>query len=438
MLTDGVADDLPKFVTPIENVTVSVGREARLACVVENLHNYRVAWIYKGTGGRTVLTMAMQVVTKNPKISTTQEAQAWVLTITNLTKKDQGIYMCQLNTKPARKQMGYLHVVEPPVIDDAASSSDSTVDEGSDVFMTCDAHGDPHPIIRWVREDGLRFNLNSTLSVDEYLGRSLTLQSVDRNATGAFLCIASNGVPPTMSKRILLSVKFPPKIVKDGGSGRIGVAMEGVARMICRFHAYPLTEVLWYRGPREVKAHKPAVTMDTTHDQGSGLWKSVLSVQIQRARDFGQYRCFVRNPLGVDELTFDLIEITTTTTTTSTTTTTTTTTAPSQLLAPKASTHRPAHQESSQPPFVPWRGFSAIETTTSASQNRFIQEGEAEGSRAAADTHKNQQQTSLGFGSYFDNPTSSSSSIWSSSSSWLRATCTGISVFLVLLFLAMS
>ncbi|KAG7162628.1 Lachesin-like 10 [Homarus americanus] len=315
-------------------------------------------------------------------------------------------------------------MTEPPVIDDAASSSDSTVDEGSDVFMTCDAHGDPHPIIRWVREDGLRFNLNSTLSVDEYLGRSLTLQSVDRNATGAFLCIASNGVPPTMSKRILLSVKFPPKIVKDGGSGRIGVAMEGVARMICRFHAYPLTEVLWYRGPRERSLYDLTQHLATLTQH--------FFVDLVTRHHFEHHEWLIAHRLPPPA------EITTTTTTTSTTTTTTTTTAPSQLLAPKASTHRPAHQESSQPPFVPWRGFSAIETTTSASQNRFIQEGEAEGSRAAADTHKNQQQTSLGFGSYFDNPTSSSSSIWSSSSSWLRATCTGISVFLVLLFLAMS
>ncbi|XP_069185242.1 limbic system-associated membrane protein [Procambarus clarkii] len=206
ILGDGAADTLPRFVSPIENVTVSVGREARLTCVVENLNNYRVAWIYKGTGGRTVLTVTTQVITKNPRISTTQEAQAWVLSITSLTKKDQGIYMCQVNTKPVRKQMGYLHVVVPPVIDDARSSSDVTVNEGRDVMMTCEARGDPHPIIRWIREDGQKFNLNSSLSVEEHVGRSLALPAVHRNASGAFLCIAANGVPPSVSKRILLTV----------------------------------------------------------------------------------------------------------------------------------------------------------------------------------------------------------------------------------------
>ncbi|MPC82197.1 hypothetical protein E2C01_076846 [Portunus trituberculatus] len=71
----------------------------------------QVAWIYKGTGGRTVLTVATQVITKNPRISAAQEAQAWVLTVTKLTRKDQGVYMCQVNTKPVRKQLGFIRVV---------------------------------------------------------------------------------------------------------------------------------------------------------------------------------------------------------------------------------------------------------------------------------------------------------------------------------------
>lgn len=58
-----------------------------------------------------MLTVATQVITKNPRISATQEAQAWVLTVTSLTKKDQGVYMCQVNTKPVRKQLGFLRVV---------------------------------------------------------------------------------------------------------------------------------------------------------------------------------------------------------------------------------------------------------------------------------------------------------------------------------------
>lgn len=50
----------------------------------------------------------------------------------------------------------------PPTIDDSRSSGDVTVDEGKDVSMTCEARGDPPPVIRWVREGGERFNMNTS------------------------------------------------------------------------------------------------------------------------------------------------------------------------------------------------------------------------------------------------------------------------------------
>ncbi len=44
------------------------------------------------------------------------------------------------------------------------------------------------------------------VSVNEYSGETLSLHKVRRNDMGSFLCIASNGVLPIVSKRILLNV----------------------------------------------------------------------------------------------------------------------------------------------------------------------------------------------------------------------------------------
>lgn len=38
-------------------------------------------------------------------------------------------------------------------------------------------------------------------------GETLTLHKISRQESGAYLCIASNGVPPSVSKRILLDVE---------------------------------------------------------------------------------------------------------------------------------------------------------------------------------------------------------------------------------------
>lgn len=44
-----VADpELPRFAEEIQNVTVSVGRDALLACVVDNLRNYKVKHLVYG------------------------------------------------------------------------------------------------------------------------------------------------------------------------------------------------------------------------------------------------------------------------------------------------------------------------------------------------------------------------------------------------------
>lgn len=43
-------------------------------------------------------------------------------------------------------------------------------------------------------------------AVESYVGSSMPLWRVDRRQMGAFLCIASNDVPPAVSKRITLNV----------------------------------------------------------------------------------------------------------------------------------------------------------------------------------------------------------------------------------------
>lgn len=54
------------------------------------------------------------------------------------------------------------------------------------------------------------FDFNATSfsvsSVTEFLGEELKLTKISRNEMGVYLCIASNGVPPAVSKRIYINV----------------------------------------------------------------------------------------------------------------------------------------------------------------------------------------------------------------------------------------
>ncbi|KAI4498675.1 hypothetical protein M0802_006142 [Mischocyttarus mexicanus] len=164
-----------------------------------------VAWMLFDKSA--ILTVQNHVITRNPRISVSHDDHTtWYLHINNVHQDDKGKYMCQINTAAAKTQYGYLHVVVPPNIDDSQSSSDAIVREGANVTLVCKATGSPTPSIRWKRDDNSRISINRSLSVVEWVGETLEMVRISRLDMGAYLCIASNGVPPTVSKQIKVSV----------------------------------------------------------------------------------------------------------------------------------------------------------------------------------------------------------------------------------------
>lgn len=138
-------------------------------------------------------------------------------------------------------QTAFLEVVIPPDIVYEETSGDMMVPEGGSAKLVCKARGYPKPKIIWRREDGREiiarngthgkmkgkgtkavgwrcscFNLiwvhflllplflHTIATVVE--GEMLSLTKVTRSEMGAYMCIASNGVPPSVSKRMKLQV----------------------------------------------------------------------------------------------------------------------------------------------------------------------------------------------------------------------------------------
>ncbi|KAF6208627.1 hypothetical protein GE061_017085 [Apolygus lucorum] len=202
----------PQFAEPIANVTVALGREAVLSCTVRNLGQLKVGWLK--AEDQTVLSLDSKVVTHNMRVSVSHEPESdtWRLHIRQVKPSDKGCYMCQINTINMKKQIGCLDVHVPPDILDAGTSSDTEVQEGDNVTLVCSAVGQPVPRIQWRREDGRTFTVyNATqgfATVDTYSGEKLELVKVDYTQMGAYLCIASNDIPPAVSKRIVLKIAF--------------------------------------------------------------------------------------------------------------------------------------------------------------------------------------------------------------------------------------
>uniref|UniRef100_A0A182TR57 Ig-like domain-containing protein n=1 Tax=Anopheles melas TaxID=34690 RepID=A0A182TR57_9DIPT len=193
-------------------------RDATFTCVVNNLGGYRVsgeatparvAWIK--ADAKAILAIHEHVITNNGRLSVTHnDYNTWTLVIRNVKMEDRGVYMCQVNTDPMKMQTAFLEVVIPPDIIYEETSGDMMVPEGGSAKLICKARGYPKPKIVWRREDGreiiARNGTHGKMKATIVEGEMLSLTKVTRSEMGAYMCIASNGVPPSVSKRLKLQV----------------------------------------------------------------------------------------------------------------------------------------------------------------------------------------------------------------------------------------
>ncbi|KAL1394573.1 hypothetical protein pipiens_011860 [Culex pipiens pipiens] len=294
----------PKFSAPISNVTVPVGREGVMTCTVHDLHKYKVAWLRVDT--QTILTIETLVITKSERVSITHtEQRIWQLRIKDIQESDKGWYMCQINTDPMKSQMGYLDVVVPPDILDHQTSQDLTVPEGFNVTLTCTASGVPDPTILWKRagEKPLPLLLPGddlfagSKLVTAHEGSVLNIFNIQRDNAGAYHCIASNGVSPTVSKRILVTVDFAPIVRVPARQYTAEIGQNVTLECFVESHPDPVT--YWMRGKgelilpgsTEVKHFAEHVYKVSMHTQ----------IHLQRNSDFGIYKCVAKNGLGISE-----------------------------------------------------------------------------------------------------------------------------------------
>ncbi|XP_055713284.1 lachesin [Phlebotomus papatasi] len=299
----------PEFVEPIVNISVAVGRDATFTCHVRHLGGYRVGWVKSDT--KAIQAIHEQVITHNPRVSVSHsDLNTWNLHIKSVTEEDRGEYMCQLNTDPMKNQIGFLDVVIPPDFISEDTSSDVIVPEGSSVKLTCRARGYPEPIVTWRREDNeeiiLKDSLGSKQHVTSYRGEILRLTKLSRGEMGAYLCIASNGVPPSVSKRISLSIHFHPVIQVP--NQLVGAPLGTDVTIECHVEASPKSINYWIRDTGEMIVSSAKYHVQET---AKSIYETRMSVTVRnfKKEDVGSYRCIAKNSLGEVDSSIRLYEI---------------------------------------------------------------------------------------------------------------------------------
>ncbi|EZA62236.1 Lachesin [Ooceraea biroi] len=296
----------PEFSGPIANLTITLGRDATFTCHVKHLGGYRVGWVKADT--KAIQAIHDHVITHNPRVAVTHSDHTmWNLHIKGVQIEDAGLYMCQINTDPMKSQTGLLSIVVPPDFISEATSSDVMVGEGGQVKLTCRARGIPPPRITWRREDGKDIIIREPFAgsapnqklqvsiVNEFFGEELKLMKISRNEMGVYLCIASNAIPPTISKRIFLSVHFPPVIQVPNQLLSAPLGTDVILE--CFVEAFPKSINYWVKdkGSMLISSFKHDVKVI---EKSQFEIQMVLIIRYLQKSDMGTYRCAAKNSLG--------------------------------------------------------------------------------------------------------------------------------------------
>ncbi|CAO1407499.1 unnamed protein product [Diamesa hyperborea] len=309
----------PDFVFPLENVTVAQGRDATFTCVVNNLGGYRVsgeatparvAWIK--ADAKAILAIHEHVITNNGRLSVTHnDYNTWTLNIKSVKMEDRGQYMCQVNTDPMKMQTAFLEVVIPPDIIYEETSGDMMVPEGGSAKLVCKSRGFPKPKITWKREDGREIiarngphGKTKSLLVE---GEMLSLTKITRSEMGAYMCIASNGVPPSVSKRMKLQVHFHPLIQVP--NQLVGAPLGTDVTIICNVEASPKAINYWQRENGEMIITNDRYAMTEAENNSMYAVQMVLVIRKLHKADMGGYKCISKNSIGDAEGTIRLYEM---------------------------------------------------------------------------------------------------------------------------------
>ncbi|KAK7084799.1 hypothetical protein SK128_004136 [Halocaridina rubra] len=124
-------------------------------------------------------------------------------------------------------------------------------------------------------------------------GPNLHLNQVSRIDMGAYLCIASNGVPPSVSKRITLDVEFAPQMHVP--NQLVGAPLGTEVHLECFVEAHPRAITYWEFKDIMIM-NSSRISTNTSED----LYRihMVLTIRDLQDSDFGTYKCISKNSIA--------------------------------------------------------------------------------------------------------------------------------------------
>ncbi|XP_010950284.2 immunoglobulin superfamily member 10 isoform X1 [Camelus bactrianus] len=184
----------------------------------------------------------------------------------------------------------------PRIIGGKAASF--TVPANSDAFLPCEAVGNPKPTIHWTRvSSGLDLSKRKQNSRFQVLPNgTLSIQRVDIQDRGQYLCSASNPFGTDRLHVTLSVVSYPPRIL-ERRTKDITVHSGSTVELKCRAEGRPSPTISWILANQTVVSESSEGNRQALVTSDGTLLIHFISIY-----DRGFYKCVASNPVGQDSL----------------------------------------------------------------------------------------------------------------------------------------
>lgn len=144
-------------------------------------------------------------------------------------------------------------------------------------------------------------------SSDQDEKRAVLRINASKENSGAYVCVADNGIAPANYTTSYLLIKSKPQIQRNQGHDRAAGPIKGRARLRCVANAVPVVAFYWnYETGTEIR-HNSSKFQVTERQLDQTTFESVLYVNDLNEADYARrIRCRATNALGSD---YDFISI---------------------------------------------------------------------------------------------------------------------------------
>ncbi|EFX79012.1 hypothetical protein DAPPUDRAFT_305049 [Daphnia pulex] len=305
VITCQATNDKPQFLHPTDYSVDVIEGEPAIVNVTARANPSEVSYKWFRDG-----TAIKQLKEANAYDRVTFDGS--LLNLTTVRRDDKGEYKCEATNSE-----------DPASI--VQTRSTVMVNEGSDAELECRAAGNPLTMatVSW-RRAGFDMEGRTTQTLGVGVAY-LTVKEITRNDTGAFECVANNGIGEESIEKtwLIVKCKFLPllaplpvvcltrfsigfllgradkPVMDDSPQLMKAAGDEGqLAKLVCRAQGAPNISFGWSReGTPLTPSDKYSFS---TRQIDIVTWESTLEVGNVRSRDYGLYDCVARNEMGTN------------------------------------------------------------------------------------------------------------------------------------------